>query len=236
MIVRGNPHYGDIAQNHASSYTSQAGEDGIVEEIFKRLGVSTGWFVEVGANNGVTSSNTRRLFEAGWKGVYIEGDPSYYAELVENTKDNSNVHLFHQFINCEAGTRLDDVLDQTAILDDFDLFSLDIDSIDYWVWKSLKRKPKVVIVEYNCAAEYDECKTVAYEPSLRFGNSDYFGATLGAYAKLAQEKGYILVAVSHRLNLIFVDAKYAEHFIPLDPKDVPRSHSFPADARQKIDV
>lgn len=43
---------------------------------------------------------------------------------------------------------MSDGLKQTDIPNDFELLSIDIDSYDYQVWKSLKvYKPKIVIIE-----------------------------------------------------------------------------------------
>ena len=46
--------------------------DYIIEEIFKRIGVKNGFFVEFGAWDGIFGSNTRRLFNNGWSGILIE--------------------------------------------------------------------------------------------------------------------------------------------------------------------
>jgi FkbM family methyltransferase len=37
-----------------------------------------GWFVEVGANDGVTFSNTSGLAKMGWRGLYVEPHPRYF--------------------------------------------------------------------------------------------------------------------------------------------------------------
>ena len=64
-------------------YRSQNGEDGVLEEIFKRLGIKIGWFVDVGAWDGEHLSNTFKLLEReGWWGVGIEVDEGRYNGLV----------------------------------------------------------------------------------------------------------------------------------------------------------
>ena len=54
---------------------SQNGEDGVIDEIFRRLGRSSGWFCEFGAWDGRYGSNSYSLLRKGWDGVMIEGDP-----------------------------------------------------------------------------------------------------------------------------------------------------------------
>ncbi len=51
-------------------------------------GRGSGLFMELGALNGRTFSNTLALDELlGWKGVHIEASPSSYAELVKHRPD-----------------------------------------------------------------------------------------------------------------------------------------------------
>jgi FkbM family methyltransferase len=49
---------------------------------------STGFFVEVGAFDGDTYSNTSCLADNGWKGIYIEPVEEYYAACLSRHKDN----------------------------------------------------------------------------------------------------------------------------------------------------
>src|SRR4051812_3955751 len=65
----------------AQNKYSQNGEDGILEEIFRRMDIGQGWFVEFGAANGIRLSNSYALVEKSWKGVDIEGEHSSYLEL-----------------------------------------------------------------------------------------------------------------------------------------------------------
>lgn len=68
---------------------SQNGEDLIISEYF---GEFKGHLLDIGANNGVTFSNSRLLIESGWTGVLVE--PSLaYAKLCELYKG-------HQGIEC----------------------------------------------------------------------------------------------------------------------------------------
>jgi len=52
---------------------SQNDEDGIIAEIFKRIGVTNKRFVEFGVENGL-ESNSHLLLHSGWSGLWIEGD------------------------------------------------------------------------------------------------------------------------------------------------------------------
>lgn len=60
---------------------SQWGEEAIVLDFFKGF---TGTFLDIGAFDGITNSNTRALLELGWKGVLIEPDPEAFIKLRQN--------------------------------------------------------------------------------------------------------------------------------------------------------
>ena len=60
---------------------SQRGQDGILAEIFRRLGLTQGQFVEFGGWDGIYLSNSRFLFEKGWSGVFIECDAQKFNTL-----------------------------------------------------------------------------------------------------------------------------------------------------------
>lgn len=123
-----------MLSNYAKQIYSQNGEDGIIEEIFNRIGIVKGWFVEFGAWDGNYLSNTRLLREKGWSGVYIESDKEHYRNLLKNTEGFTNIFPFNSSVNCSENN-LDNILIKTPIPQDFDLLSIDIDGNDYWIWK-----------------------------------------------------------------------------------------------------
>ena len=57
---------------------SQNNEEKIILDYFNG---STGNFCDIGANDGITLSNTRALAERGWKGVLIEPSPRAFEKL-----------------------------------------------------------------------------------------------------------------------------------------------------------
>ena len=59
---------------------SQNDEDGIIQEIFKRIGPTSRSFIEFGVQTGV-ECNTAKLLLEGWRGLWIEGGSHYVAEV-----------------------------------------------------------------------------------------------------------------------------------------------------------
>lgn len=60
---------------------SQHGEQ---EHILKFFGERKGRFLDIGAFDGVTGSNTRSLAELGWSGVCVEANPFNFPKLIAN--------------------------------------------------------------------------------------------------------------------------------------------------------
>lgn len=59
---------------------SQNDEDGIISEIFNRIGVTNKIFVEFGVQDGL-ESNCHYLIHKGWSGLWIEGDSDYCEKI-----------------------------------------------------------------------------------------------------------------------------------------------------------
>lgn len=176
---------------------SQTGEDGIIAEIFRRLGVEKGWFVEFGACDGKWLSNTHNLLaHKEWHGVYIEAHPVRYQQLLATTAAfPGKTHALCAMVGFEGENTLDHLLGTTPIPRDFELLSIDIDSYDWQVWKALAAyQPKVVVIECNC--------TILPGTVSLHNPPASTGASFTALVNLGQEKGYQLVC--HTGNCFFV--------------------------------
>ncbi|MDP6579023.1 MAG: hypothetical protein QF681_00085 [Vicinamibacterales bacterium] len=108
----------------------------------------------------------------------------------------------------------------------FDLFSLDIDSYDYWIWRSLQDyRPTIVVVEYNPFFAPTEAKTLPLNLATEW---PYFGASPAALESLGRAKDYRLVGYTSGLNLFFVLEQFARGLferlpvrcVPTEPHDV----------------
>lgn len=59
---------------------SQNDEDGIIQEIFNRIGTTNKQFVEFGVQDGL-ESNCHLLLFYGWRGLWIEGSSEFCREI-----------------------------------------------------------------------------------------------------------------------------------------------------------
>lgn len=132
---------------------SQFGEDGIIEEIFTRLQIKKGFFIEFGAADGIWLSNTRYLVEKGWDGVMIENGEDSYKQLVANYKNNKNIlcldHYVHHDNSNPQNMTIDRIRDKYFPDKEVDFLSVDIDGLDFLILKNLQFKPKVIMIETN---------------------------------------------------------------------------------------
>ena len=60
---------------------SQNNEEKIITDYFQ---MSSATFLDLGANDGITLSNTYRLYEMGWGGYCVEASPIAFKRLLEN--------------------------------------------------------------------------------------------------------------------------------------------------------
>ena len=72
-------------------YYSQAGQDGwVIEMTDAKMG---GFYVDLGAHNGVASSNTYCFDKVlNWKGICIEAHPEIFKHLTDARPNATNVH------------------------------------------------------------------------------------------------------------------------------------------------
>jgi hypothetical protein len=91
---------------------SQSGEDGIIEELCRRLGIITGWFVEFGAWDGKHPSNTYNLLSHhAWQGAHIEGNPErYQGLLLTQAAFPKRLHTLCAMVGFEGENKLDKLL------------------------------------------------------------------------------------------------------------------------------
>jgi hypothetical protein len=177
--------------------SSQFGEDGVIEEICRRLGIKQGWFVEFGAWDGQYLSNTYNLLaNKGWQGVFIEGDPEKYKALLRTREAfPERLHTLCAMVGFEGASRLDSLLAKTPVPQNFDLLSIDIDSYDWQVWNALEKyTPRIVIIESN--------NTIPPGIIQIHNPPASCGASFTALVNLGRSKGYQLAC--HTGNCFFV--------------------------------
>jgi hypothetical protein len=179
---------------HEATVYSQGGEDGILAEIFRRIGTTHRYFVEFGSGDGA-ENNTVLLLQGGWSGLWLDAVPEFTRAAAERNRgavDEGRLAVKQALVTAE---NIEELLREAGAPASFDLLSIDIDRNDYWVWKAIVNwTPRVVVIEYNAVFPPGISWVVNYEPNSRWDGTSHFGASLTALERLSREKGYLLVA------------------------------------------
>ncbi len=189
-------------RNFEKQIFSQNGEDGIIEEIFNRIGTKEKYFVEFGVENGKECNTRYLLQEKAWSGLWIDGS----AENMESAKKEFGqfpITLEQQFITAE---NIEGIFEDHQVPKELDLLSIDVDGNDYWILKALSEyRPRLLIVEYNASFLPHEEWVMPYDPKHIFDGTNHFGASLASLTELAKTLGFGLVACDSRgVNAFFV--------------------------------
>jgi hypothetical protein len=184
---------------------SQNDEDGIIQEIFRRIGTTNRKFVEFGVQHGFECNSARLLID-GWGGLWIEADAKSVARMRQHFETflvAGNLTLIEKLVTAE---NINGILSQAGVTGEVDMLGIDIDNNDYWVWKAIEIvRPRLVVIEYNTSLRPPLSLVVPYEPLRAWDGSNYFGASLEALVRLGRTKGYRIVGCCFAgVNAFFV--------------------------------
>jgi hypothetical protein len=187
---------------------SQNDEDGIIQEIFRRIGVTHRTFVEFGVEAG-TECNTVKLLIEGWRGLWIEANAKSAGRIRADFATfiaERRLTLTESRVTAET---INALIAAGGMRGEIDFLSVDIDYNDYWVWKAIDVvAPRVVAIEYNATLRPPLSLTVPYDPDGAWDGTNFHGASLEALVRLGAAKGYRLVGCGMAgVNAFFVRAE-----------------------------
>jgi hypothetical protein len=178
-----------------------------LEKIFSVIQTTNRYFVEFGFNEKGydtvgTCSNTRKLYEEGWRGLLLDAGN-------ENPKINLKKHYL--FAN-----NIVTIFEENIVPQDLDYLSCDMDSHDLWILRAILEagyRPRVITTEYNSNYPITDA-IILLDPSIvgkialanyEFKFSDCaWGAGAGALRLLAEAHGYTMVGIVEGFDLIWV--------------------------------
>jgi hypothetical protein len=205
--MRENPRYAEPLRLNGSEFQtfSQHGEDGIIEEIFNRIGTTNKRFVEFGCGNGL-ENNSALLLVNGWQGLWMDGSKEN-AELIKNKfaslLADDRLKFNRCFINAE---NVEALFKEGGVPAEPDFLSIDLDGNDYWIWKAIKNyRPRVVCMEFNGIFRPPTRWIMKYNPDHIWNGSVYYNSSLKSLELLGALKGYKLVGCDFTgVNSFFV--------------------------------
>jgi hypothetical protein len=220
---------------------SQNGEDGILLYIFALIGTTNKKCLEIGAGDGIECNTANLIINHGWIGLLFDGNENNVRlgkEFYASSKDTFTwpPKIVHAWVTAK---NINELIMSNGFEGDIDLLSVDLDGVDYWVWKKIECvRPRVVVTEFNNLWGPHKSVTVPYSDNFQTEYTeygcDYAGASLAAFVKLAKTKGYRLVGCQrYGFNAFFILDGIAEDIFPEVSSSQCFSHPF---ARYAMDV
>ena len=155
---------------------SQNGEDGMIVALLGRCGVANRTFVEIGSGAGGGNSGLLAA-EFGWRGLMVELDPVRQKRCARQFADEGRVACVCSRASPE---NINQLIADHGLSGEVDMFSLDIDSYDYWVFEAMTAcQPRLMVLEYNARFGPSSEVTVPLGAPLDKGPKGYYGASLG---------------------------------------------------------
>jgi len=197
--AKSSPRFQDPLRLPGSGFKvySQHDEDGIIEEIFRRIGATDKYFVEFGVGDGLENCTTYCLLK-GWTGAWIDGSAICYEGILQNMAPflrEGKLKVRYSFITAE---NIETLFAELGVPREFDFLSIDIDRNDYWVWEAIGHyNPRVVAIEYNASFKQTVACVVPYDATATWEGNNYYGASLKAFEILGAKKGYSLVGCNY---------------------------------------
>ena len=192
---------------------SQNGEDGILDVLRCQLRQANRYFIEIGTSDGIENNCAWLVVAERYNGLMVEGN----ARLVERARRTMvNYSIGAECVQLFVGRdNLQQLLD-LAMHPDPDVFSLDIDGIDYYIAEAVIQaglRPKIFVVEYNSVFGPHRSCTIEYADQFVFTKAHptqlYYGVSITGWRNFFNRHGYRFVTVDRNgVNAFFVDPQH----------------------------
>jgi hypothetical protein len=166
---------------------SQNGEDGVIVEIFNRIGVTNRYFVEFDIQDGSEGNAVLLADLFGWTGLFIVADEELHRK-VRRKYSGTSVNVLNAMV---TAAKINDLFVAAGVPDEPDMLSIDVDGNDVYLWQALTCvRPRLVVIEYNSGITASGAVAQAHVPDRVWDGSGAFGSTLAALDVVAAAKGY----------------------------------------------
>lgn len=194
------------------SVYSQNGEDGLLLSLLEQTGAASKTFVEIGVEDARECNTAILAFLLGWDGLMLEANPMAVDAGLRLAgrllaRKRNRLQIRQAFVTAE---NVNGLIEEAGFNGEIGVLSIDVDGVDYWLWKALRVvSPRLVVIEYNASFGATRAVTVPYKPDFRCLREHpgglYHGASLPALELLGRQLGYVLVAVeSAGVNAFFI--------------------------------
>lgn len=191
--------HSNLLRDYEFKVFSQWGEDGILQFLTSNLLIPNRTFIEFGVEDFFESNCRFLMMKDLWQGYVIDGSPSN----IERLKSSYFYWKYPLAAKASFITRenVAELLEESEFDKGVGILSIDVDGVDYHLLKELSAwNAAIIIVEYNSHFGKERAVTVPYDSEFqrtrKHWSNLYWGASLPAYARLLDGRGYALVGVN----------------------------------------
>jgi hypothetical protein len=202
---------------------SQFEEDGIILYVLAAIGMTTRKVVEICCGDGYECMAANLILSHGYEGFLFDGDENNTEAARRFFSSKRDCLLVPPKIKQAwiSKENINELLREIGASGEVDLFSLDIDGNDYYVWEALSEiRPRLCVFETHNMVPPDLSITIPYDPGFdcwsKSGHEQQFrSVSLLAMKKLSERKGYRLIGGhKHGFNVFFMRNDIGQETFP----------------------
>jgi hypothetical protein len=223
LKVQGIVPYNNISDAGFRVY-SQFEEDGIILYILSIIGFKTKRVVEMCCGSGDECMATNLILNHGFDGYLFDGDQANISTANRFFRSKKDCFAYPPVLTNVwiTAENVNDLLTRSGCAGEIDLFSLDMDGNDYWIWNAVEAiNPRLLVLETHNGIPSDKNLTIEYKADFdsswnKIGaEREYRGASLLAMQRLCKRRGYRMIgAHRHGCNVFFLREDEGVRFFP----------------------
>jgi hypothetical protein len=192
---------------------SQFEEDGIILYVLSMIGFKSKRVVEMCCGSGDECMATNLILNHGFDGYLFDGNKDNISRAESFFHSKKDCLLYSPFLTHRWITvaNVNELLIKSGSAGEVDLFSLDMDGNDYWIWNAINAiNPRLLVFETHDIIPSDKSLTIKYQENFdcrsKIGHEqDYRSVSLLAMQTLCKERGYRMIgAHRHGFNVFFL--------------------------------
>ena len=208
--------------SYANKVYSQNGEDGIIEFLLSQCENLNYKCFEIGISDGTECNTANLIKNKKYSGVLIDAQNKFNEQFYQGCSFN----FMHQ---CVETDNIQSIFYDNNLVGHYDVFSLDIDGIDYWILKEIIQHKlltaSVIVLEYQDILGPDVSLTI---PNIKnfsawdydtYEGPNYCGASLKSFIALLQDEYRFVGCEPQGFNGFFMN-KNQTASINLEMKDI----------------
>lgn len=209
-------------QSYARRVYSQNQEDGIIEYLLSQCNYLNRRCLEIGIESGIECNTTNLIKNHNYSGVLIDKSSNFNTEFY----NSCDFTFINSFVNPK---NIVELVDQYNLRGEYDVLSIDVDGIDYWILKSIIDNnlltAKIIVLEYQdiigpelsitipCIDNFDAWQYDHWE------GPNYCGASLKSFVKLLDSQYAFVGCEPLGFNGFWVNRNQPCH-LNLEVKDI----------------